>query len=602
MSVRSGLTRRHGQTARALKPAFTVPSALVPWCLYALCLGLAWLPPARGDELPAAPAQALSGRAALATAHPLATEAGAEILRQGGNAFDAAVAVSAALAVVEPYSSGMGGGGFWLLHREADGRQWMLDGRERAPLAATAALFRDAEGKPAPGLSRDGPLAAAVPGQPAALAYLAEHYGCLSLAQSLAPAIRYARQGFAVTERYRKLTGFRLEVLRAQPAAASIFLHQGELPALGHPIVQQELAQTLTQLGRQGADFFYRGELARRLVHEVRRAGGVWSLADLAGYQVVEREPTQSHYRGIQIVSAPPPSSGGLVMGLALNILEQLGPVPRDPVQRMHLEIEAMRRAYWVRARYLGDPDFTSIQPEEFLSANYAVRQALDIMPDRATASTDLPPLNPLPRTGTHTTHFSVLDAEGNRVAATLSINLPFGSGFLVPGTGLLLNDEMDDFAIHPNVSNAYGLVGWEANALEPGKRPLSSMTPTFLQTPDQIAVLGTPGGSRIISMVLLAVLDFAQGRAAEDWISRPRYHHQYMPDEVQFELGGLSTEEQQGLQQLGHRLAEKNRRYGNMQVVLRDVRSGELSAFSDPRGEGTGAVIQTPPQALCQR
>jgi len=530
--------------------------------------------------------------AAVASAHPLATQAGEEILKQGGNAFDAAVAISAALAVIEPYASGIGGGGFWLLHEAASGRQFMVDGREIAPAAATENMYLDKQGEVKKGLSINGPLAAGIPGVTAGLEFITSHYGNLTLAENLAPAIRYAKEGFAVTERYRKLAGFRLSVLRASAAAAAIFLHENDIPPHGHIIVQSDLANTLTQIADRGAIGFYHGDVARKLVQGVRDNGGIWAKEDLIRYRIIERRPIVTVYNEIRVVSAPPPSSGGIVMGQALNILENFDLKQFDNITRKHVIIEAMRRAYRDRADYLGDPDFIDVPTGRLLNKIYAEGLAVSIELDRATSSEEIGGLGFHAQTGTDTTHFSVLDREGNRVAGTLSINLPFGSGFVPPGTGVLLNDEMDDFAIKPLTPNAYGLVGDNSNRIEPGKRPLSSMTPTFLEQEDRVAILGTPGGSRIISMVLLGVLDFAGGRLPNSWVSVPRYHHQYLPDEVQFEQQGLTEIEQAGLRKLGHKLKEKSRQYGNMQAILWYKPRNQVFAASDPRGEGSAAII----------
>lgn len=528
--------------------------------------------------------------AGVASAHPLATEAGHEILAAGGNAFDAAVAVSAALAVVEPYSSGVGGGGFWLLHRARDGHEVMIDGRERAPLAAHRDLYLDEKGEVVPALSMDGALAAAIPGEPAALDHLAKEYGRLPLTRSLAPAIRLAREGFPVTAHYRRMAAFRLDALRASPPAAHTFLLDDEVPPLGHLIRQPELAQTLQALAQRGAAGFYRGTVGRRLVAGVGAAGGIWRDEDLSGYRVVERAPVRGHYRGLTITSAAPPSSGGIALLTMLNILAQYDLARLDEATRTHLTIEAMRRAYRDRADYLGDPDFVTIPVARLASPDYGAGLAASIRPDRATPSADLPAAMALPG-GNHTTHLSVLDRDGNYVAATLSINYPFGSGMVVEGTGVLLNDEMDDFSATPGAPNAYGLVGAEANAIAPGKRPLSSMTPTFVSGPDGVAILGTPGGSRIITMVLLGVLEVAEGKGVTAWVSRPRFHHQYLPDSVAFEPGAFSPELQDELTLLGHILQAGESPWGNMQAIWWARKSGEVTAASDPRGEGRSAV-----------
>jgi gamma-glutamyltranspeptidase/glutathione hydrolase len=527
--------------------------------------------------------------AAVASAHPTATRAGQAILDAGGNAFDAAIAVSATLAVVEPYSSGIGGGGFWLLHRAGDKQDVMLDGREKAPLAASRDMYLGPNGKVVAGRSMDGPLAAGIPGVPAALVHLAQHYGKLSLKQDLAPAIRAAREGFLVTEHYRRMAGFRLEALRASPAAAAVFLHNNQVPPLGHVVRQPDLARTLEALADKGLEGFYSGTVAKSLVRGVRAAGGIWSVEDLAQYRTVERAPIVGQYHDYRIVSAAPPSSGGIALVEMLHILEGYPLDTLEGAERKHLIVEAMRRAYRDRAEYLGDPDFISVPVAKLTGKDYAAELAASIDPQEATLSSTLRPVAVEPE-GPHTTHFSVLDKQGNRVAATLSINYPFGSAFVAPGTGVLLNDEMDDFSAKPGVPNAYGLVGAEANAIAPGKRPLSSMSPTFVEGPNGIAILGTPGGSRIITMVLLGILDDTEGHTPEHWVSLRRFHHQYLPDVIQYEAGALSEQEQQQLQLMGHVIRQVND-YGNMQAILWDKKHGRVLAASDPRVEGRAEV-----------
>ena len=552
-----------------------------------LLCGLAWVctlvlgAPGLARDVPPA--------AAIASAHPLATEAGFEVLDAGGNAFDAAIALTAALAVAEPYSSGLGGGGFWLIHRAADGRQVMLDGRERAPLEATRDMYLDEDG----GVTRtslDGPLSAGIPGVPAALVHLAEHYGRLPLARSLQPAIRIARAGFEVTPHYRRMAAMRLHQLRRYPSTATLFLKNGEVPPLGHLVRQPDLARTLERLAEEGVAGFYDGHTAALMVNAVRAAGGIWTPADLASYKVRDRDPVVGHYAGARVVSAAPPSSGGVALLTMLNVLEGYDLAAADRVTRTHLVIEAMRRAYRDRSLFLGDPDFWPVPVARLVGAAHADGLRRTIRPDAATPSAGLAPAGGPVRGGADTSHFSVVDRQGNRVAATLSINYPFGSGFVVPGTGVLLNDEMDDFSAKPGVPNAYGLVGAEANAIAGGKRPLSSMTPTFVETPGRIAVLGTPGGSRIISMVLLAVLDFLDGGDARSMVNRPRFHHQYLPDEVLFEEAAFDSLIQSALRSMGHRL-DPQEPFGNMQAVVWDRAGDGLGAASDARGEGAADV-----------
>jgi gamma-glutamyltranspeptidase/glutathione hydrolase len=525
--------------------------------------------------------------AAIASAHPLATEAGHEILQQGGNAFDAAVAVSAVLAVVEPYSSGIGGGGFWLLHRATDGYETMIDGRERAPQAAHRGLYLDERGAVIPGLSINGPLAAGIPGEPAALAHISKRFGRLPLKQALAPAIEIAREGFAVDEYYRRMAGWRIEPLRANAAAAAVFLKEGELPEAGDLIRQPDLADTLQRLADKGAAGFYEGELAERLVAGVKAAGGIWELQDLASYKVVERDPVRGRYMGLKITGAPPPSSGGVALITMLNILQGFN-LPRvEEPRRTHLMVEAMRRAYRDRADYLGDPDYVEVPVETLIHPWYAAGLARDIRSNRSTPSRG----QLMPEQGRDTTHFSILDREGNRVAATLSVNYPFGSCFMVEGTGVLLNDEMDDFSASPGVPNVYGLVGGEANAIAGGKRMLSSMSPTFVEDEDQVAILGTPGGSRIITMVLLGILEMAEGAQVQTWVERRRFHHQYLPDRIEFEPGAFSEVLREQLESMGHELKPLDHPYGNMQAIHWDKQSGRVDAASDSRGVGMAKI-----------
>lgn len=525
--------------------------------------------------------------AAIASAHPLATAAGFEVLDAGGNAFDAAVAVGAALAVVEPYGSGLGGGGFWLLHRAADGFQVMLDGRERAPSAARRDMFLDTKGRFVPDLALDGALAAGIPGTPAALAHLARHYGRLPMTRTLSPAIRLARDGFPVDVHYRRLAQQRAPVLRRSPAAAAQFLVAGEAPPEGHVIRQADLGNTIEALARDGRAGFYSGPVAEALVSGVRAAGGIWAPADLEQYRVVERAPVVADYRGWRLVSAAPPSSGGVLLAEMLHMLDGFDLDALDPVARTHLLVEVMRRAYRDRASYLGDPDFVDIPLARLTHPLYAAGLARDIDPDRATPSAGCDP-NP---EGTNTTHLSILDREGNRVAATLSINTPFGSGLVPPGTGVLLNNEMDDFSARPGSPNTYGLVGGAANAIAPRKRMLSSMSPTFLESDAGLAILGTPGGSRIITMVLNAILAAVAGQGPADWVARPRLHHQFQPDRIQYEPGALTADQVAALEGKGHRLESVTGGFGNMQAVLWDRRSQRVQAASDPRGLGKAEV-----------
>jgi len=533
----------------------------------------------------------LNAAAGIATAHPLATEAGEKILAQGGNAFDAAVAISAALAVVEPYSSGLGGGGFWLLHRSSDGFETMVDGREKAPLKAHRDMYLDEKGDVIPRASMDGPLSAGIPGVPAALEHLTKKYGQLSLQQSLQPAIEYAEKGFKVTPMYQRMANFRLAALRASPDAADIFLSNNNVPNEGELIKQPDLAKTLRTIAAKGSAGFYEGALAKKFIRGVGDAGGIWGYDDLKQYAIVERKPITGQFHEMKITSAAPPSSGGIAMVEILNQLSYYSMSGLDKHQDVHLTIEAMRRAYRDRAQFLGDTDFVTVPVERLISKDYAAGLAASIHPEKAMPSNLLPGVVH-ENNSQDTTHFSVIDHQGNRVAATLSINYPFGSCFVAPGTGVLLNDEMDDFSSKPGVANAYGLVGAKANAIEPGKRMLSSMTPTFLETDDRMAVIGTPGGSRIITMVLLGSLNFYFGEDAKFIVNAPRFHHQYLPDSVSYEPGAFNDEIIDALENKEHMLTEAKNSWGNMQLVIWDKKNKKMTAASDKRDQGKAIVI----------
>ncbi|WP_025163486.1 gamma-glutamyltransferase [Pseudomonas taeanensis] len=556
---------------------------LAPWRALAGALALLLALGLQAAEQP--------GRAAIASAHPAATVAGLETLAMGGNAFDAAVAISAALAVVEPYSSGLGGGGFFLLREAGEKPTYrFIDARERAPLAAHADLYRR-DGQVQADLSLNGPLAAAIPGLPAALVELAQRFGRLPLKDSLTPAIRLARDGVAIDRVYRERARWRLAALRDDPESARLFLDQGDIPEEYSLLRQPELAVTLQHLAREGHAGFYAGEVAEQLVSGVRKAGGIWSLRDLSEYRTVERQPLRIGLdEGRELISAPPPSAGGLAIAQSLLMLQRLPWRQAEPVQRTHFVVESLRRAYRDRG-LLGDPDFVANPTAQLLEPDYLKRLALTIDPQKATPSVNLPPAGSW-KEGNHTTHFSVLDAAGNAVAATLSINLPFGAAFTVPGTGVLLNDEMDDFAADVQGANAYGLTGSHANAIAAGKRPLSSMSPTFIESPGEFASFGTPGGSRIPSMVLLAILEYLDGQPIARWPSVPRYHHQYLPDQIQHEPDTFTPAQIADLQARGHQLKALDRHYGNQQVLFWDKQSRRVEAASDPRGIGTSATL----------
>jgi gamma-glutamyltranspeptidase/glutathione hydrolase len=377
----------------------------------------------------------------------------------------------------------------------------------------------------------------------------------------------------------------------ADPSFARVFLVKGGVPPVGHRIRQPELARSLEVLAKGGADSFYRGPFAKKLVAGVQSLGGIWTIEDLAGYRVIEREPIVTTYRGLRVVSAPPPSSGGVWLATVLNLLSGYDLEQFDSVTRKHVILEVMRRAHRDRAQYLGDPAFTEVPVRLLTSPDYAAGLRASIRTDKATPSDLLPGYVKAGGQGAHTTHFSVLDAEGNRVGGTITLNGWFGTGIVVPGTGILLNNQMDDFVMKPGVPNMYGLVGAEANAIVPGKRPLSSMAPTFVEGERGVAILGTPGGSYIPSMVLLGILNWSAGAAAQAIVAAPRLHHQYQPDLVFIEAGALTPDEQAGLEQRGHRVNQWPATIGNMHVVTWDVATGKVNAASDPRWGG-GATV----------
>lgn len=533
-------------------------------------------------------------QSAIASAHPLATRAGLDIIEQGGNAFDAAVTVTAVLAVVEPYSSGIGGGGFYLLQQGDSASPVFLDAREKAPLKAHRDLYLDAAGEVIPGLSVDGVLAAGIPGIPAALVHLAQRYGRLPLERTLAPAIKLARDGFTTDEHYQRMAGFRQKALLAGGQAAAIFLDDGKAPEPGFQVTQSDLARVLASLAQRGREGFYGGWVAKSLVDGVQAAGGIWTQRDLNAYRVIERAPIRFRYHDMLVTSAPPPSSGGIALAQILNILERFDLTELSAAERTHLTVEAMRRAYRDRAEYLGDSDFVRVPLARLTGRAYAAKLRRNIDLQQATPSSELRPVSgAAARKARDTTHFSILDGQGNRVSATLSINYPFGAAYVVPGTGVLLNDEMDDFSAKPGTPNVYGLVGAAANAIEPGKRMLSSMSPSFLEQGNRVALVGTPGGSRIITMVLLAAMEFQQGADAEQMVKLPRFHHQYLPDRIQLEPEALTDDIRAELTLMGHELAEQTRTWGNMQALVWDRNTGKVEAASDPRGGGLAEVRQ---------
>jgi gamma-glutamyltranspeptidase / glutathione hydrolase len=530
------------------------------------------------------------GHAGIASANALATEAGFEVLSKGGNAFDAAIAVASTLSVVEPESSGIGGGFMATMYVASGHRNVFIDARETAPAAVNPKDYLNPDGTPNRDTALKGPLSAGIPGEPAGLVWLAKHYGKLPLTASLAPAIRTARDGFKPDSRLIGSIQEERGNIQRWPASAAKFLTDGKAPIAGDIWRDPEQAHTLELLAQYGDSGFYSGETAQKLVDAVRAAGGNWTLKDLSSYRVKERAPIVVDYRGYKIITAPPPSSGGVAIAEILNILSGFDMSKLDQVQRAHLVIESMRRAFRDHNDYLGDPDFVKMPLDMLLSPYYADGLRQTILPDRATPSSMLAPSNGQDP-GMHTTHFSIIDADGNMVAITSTVNYVLGSTFVAQGTGVLLNDEMDDFALVPNKPNVYGLLGSKANAPEPGKRMLSSMSPSLVIGPDRTAVIGSPGGSTIITQVLEGILAFIDGGDAHQVVTHKRFHHQYMPDVVMVEPGAFDAATSEALTRMGYTLKDRDP-WGFMNVVIWDRRTNRLDAASDPRRpDGLGKV-----------
>lgn len=541
-----------------------------------------------------ASAQAASARPpsdAVATAHPLATQAAVEVLAAGGNAFDAAVAAAAALAVVEPHESGLGGGGFFLVHRAADGADFVIDARETAPGASTGDMYLDADGEPVAHFSQEGPLSSAIPGVPAALDHLNGTLGTRSLRDNLAPAIRLARQGFPVSDALS--VQIRRDARRLSPAARKVFMPSGRIPAPGERLVQPDLARTLQSLAAQGRDGFYDGAVGQQLRAGVFRDGGIWTRDDLRRYRVAQREAAQITYRGHRITTAPLPAAGGVTMAQILALLEARNWPPRDEVAARHDLIEAMRLSYRDLATHLADPAFVEVPTARLTGRGYLAELAETIGPRaRSSASMDVAAVTEVVERGRNTTHFSIIDREGNRVSATLSLNRAFGSGYMPPGTGVMLNNQMADFEDAPLMRTASGALQTKANYIQPHKRPLSTMAPTFVTGPNGVLIAGTPGGSRAITMNVLAVLFHINGLDVNEVVRAPRFHHQFLPDEVQFEGDALSSAQVQELRRRGHSLRRVAEGFGDMQAIHWDVRRSVVEAASDPRGDGAATVV----------
>ena len=568
--------------------------------IFVVALSVAIAPLGRAQTAPSAAAPIPSNMARMlpvlaphgmvASQEKRATHIGVEILKAGGNAVDAAVAVGFALAVTHPQAGNIGGGGFMLVHLASRSETIAIDYRETAPAAMTRDVFLDAKGEADPKKSRDSALGIGVPGTVAGLALAHAKYGSgkFTLAQLIAPAIKLAREGFAVDDELADTLPRAAPRLAAWPAAAKIFLKEGGAPlGRGDTLTQGDLAASLETIARDGPRAFYEGPLAEKIVAGVRAAGGIMTADDLKNYQAIERAPVRGSYRGYDIASMPPPSSGGVHLIQILNILEgsPLRELGAGAAATLHLMIEAMKPAYADRSEYLGDPAFVQVPVAGLTSKKYAatLRQAID--PEHARPSETIRPGNP-PHEGDQTTHFSVVDAAGNAVANTYTLNFYYGLGLVADGTGILLNNELDDFAAKPGAANAFGLLGGDANAPGPGKRPLSSMSPTIVFHDGKVAlVTGTPGGSRIITTVLQVILNVIDHRMnIAEAVAAPRIHHQWMPDRV-FTERGLSPDTIRLLEAKGHSFITVAS-FGSANSIL--VTPEGLTGAADPRQRGT--------------
>ncbi|EIV7687047.1 gamma-glutamyltransferase [Salmonella enterica] len=529
------------------------------------------------------PVRAMQGM--VASVDAMAAQVGVDILKQGGNAVDAAVAVGYALAVTHPQAGNLGGGGFMLL-RTKDGATTAIDFREMAPAGATRDMFLDEQGNPDSKKSLTSPLASGTPGTVAGLSLALEKYGSLPLSSVVRPAIKLAQEGFIVNDALADdLKTYGSEVLPHHENSKAIFWKDGEPLKKGDKLVQQDLANSLTMIAENGPDAFYKGEIARQIAQQMQQNRGLITTDDLAAYQAVERTPVSGEYRGYQIFSMPPPSSGGIHIVQILNILENfdMNKYEFGSADAIQIMAEAEKYAYADRSEYLGDPDFVNVPWQALTSKAYAKSIAGQIDINKAKPSSEIRPGKLAPYESDQTTHFSVVDKDGNAVAVTYTLNTTFGTGIVAGNTGILLNNQMDDFSAKPGVPNVYGLVGGEANAVGPKKRPLSSMSPTIVVKDGKTwLVTGSPGGSRIITTVLQMVvntIDF--GMNVAEATNAPRFHHQWLPDELRVEKG-FSPDTLKLLEQKGQKVVLKEA-MGSTQSIMVGL-DGELYGASDPR------------------
>lgn len=535
------------------------------------------------------PVRAKSGM--VASEQKLASHVGLDILKRGGNAVDAAVGVAFALAVVLPNAGNIGGGGFLIFHDAKTGENFALDFREVAPKYANKDMFLDKQGNIVQGKSTYSHVSIGVPGTVAGMEYALNKWGSLSLSDVLSPSIKFAENGFTVDSTLGKILSIEQENLRKWQSTKEIFFKNNKPLQEGDVLIQKDLANTLRLIAQQGSQVFYKGEIGKKIIAEIQQHNGIMTIGDLSHYKVIERKPIVGTYRGYKVVTMPPPSSGGVHLIEMLNILENF-PMDKfgvNSAQSIHYLTETMKLAYADRSKYLGDPDFIKVPVNGLTSKYYAEMLAKTILPNKATSSESIQPNNPIPYESDQTTHFSVVDSKGNAVSITYTLNLNFGTGIVAKGTGILLNNEMDDFSSKVGEANTFGLIGGKANAIEPEKRPLSSMTPTLVLKNDKPwLVTGSPGGSRIITSVLQTIInmiDFKMNPA--EAASTPRIHHQWSPDELRIEKG-ISKDTIAILMNEGHNVVQKST-MGRTQTI--QILEDSLYGYSDPRNP-SGATV----------
>ncbi|AXP09203.1 gamma-glutamyltransferase [Campylobacter hepaticus] len=536
-----------------------------------------------------APIKDKSGTGLVLSSHELANKIGKSVLDKGGNAIDAAVAVGYALAVVHPSAGNIGGGGFAVIHL-ANGENTTLDFREMAPLKASKDMYLDSKGEVIKDASTIGYLAAGVPGTVKGMSAMLERYGTMKLSDLIEPAIKLAEKGYLINDRQEQTMLEVKDIFKQFSTSSKYFLKKdGSTYKSGDLFIQKDLAKTLKLIAKEGPDAFYKGKIADLIVADMVKNKGIISKEDLASYQAIWRKPIKGSYRGYDIISMSPPSSGGAHIVQILNIMENadIENLGFGSSKTLHIMAEAMRQVYADRSEYLGDPDFVNIPLDKLTSKEYAKKIYTNIPKDKAIPSSQVKPGLGQIHEGTNTTHYSVLDSKGNAVSITYTINASYGSGAAVEGAGFLLNDEMDDFSIKPGVPNLYGLVGGQANAIEPKKRPLSSMSPTIILKDGKVfMVVGSPGGSRIITTVLQVISNVIDHKMdISTAVESPRFHMQWLPDEIRTEPFGIIKDVQIKLEKMGYKITQKPY-MGDVNAIMVDPKTGKILGSMDTRKE----------------